>query len=143
MPLLNYTTKVPVNRTLTEIQELLAKAGAYSVATTFGAGGVPSGVVFQVPTAYGLRHFALPVYADRVAAVMKRQRIDGKYKNPEQAQRVGWRIVKDWLEAQLAIIETEMVTLDQVMLPYMQDDTSGRTVYELYAENQLALGAGS
>ena len=73
---------------------------------------------------------------------MKRQKIEAKLKTLEQAQRVAWRIVKDWLEAQLAIIETEMVTLDQVMLPYMQGD-NGQTVYELYRDQQLALGTGS
>ena len=35
-----------------------------------------------------------------------------------------------------------MVTLDQVMLPYMQGD-NGQTVYELYRDQQLALGTGS
>lgn len=141
MALLNYTTKVPASRTLAEIQDILAKAGAASVVTMYGAGGVPSGVAFRVPTSYGLRDFSLPVHAERVEAVMKRQRIEGRYKTPEQAARVAWRIVKDWLEAQLAIIETEMVTLDQVMLAYMQGD-DGATVYELYRNNQLALGAG-
>jgi hypothetical protein len=142
LPLLNYTTKVSAERTLAEIQQLLAKGGAYSVATMYGPGGVPSGVAFQVATSYGLRNFSLPVYADKVQAVMKRQKIEAKLKTLEQAQRVAWRIVKDWLEARLAIIETEVVTLDQVMLPYMQGD-NGQTVYELYRDQQLALGTGS
>ena len=64
-----------------------------------------------------------------------------RYSTPEHAERVAWRIVKDWLEAQLAIIRTEMVTLDQVMLPYMVGD-EGHTVYELYRDRQLALGTG-
>src|SRR5438552_18436509 len=44
-----------------------------------------------------------------------------------QAVRVEWRIVKDWVEAQLALIETRMVTAQQVFLPYaiMRD---GRTL---------------
>lgn len=40
--------------------------------------------------------------------------------------------------AQLAILETEMVTIDQVMIPYFVTK-SGSTVYELYENNQLLL----
>lgn len=46
------------------------------------------------------------------------------------------RIAKDWLEAQLAILATEMVTFDQVMLPYMRA-LDGRTMWELYLDEQL------
>src|SRR5262245_26881991 len=46
-----------------------------------------------------------------------------------QAIRTVWRIVKDWLEAQLAIIETRMVKTEQVFLPcaIMRDN---KTLYE-------------
>jgi len=72
---------------------------------------------------------------------LKREKVQARYATPEHAERVAWRIVKDWLEAQLAIIRTEMATLDQVMLPYMRAD-DGRTVYELYRDQALALPAG-
>ena len=55
--------------------------------------------------------------------------------------RVAWRILKDWVAAQLAIVETEMVSLDEVMLPYLRSD-DGRTLYELFTERQLALTTG-
>ncbi len=51
---------------------------------------------------------------------------------------MAWRILKHWAKAQLAIIRTDIVTLDQVMLPYMRGD-DGRTVYDLYRDQQLAL----
>jgi hypothetical protein len=73
--------------------------------------------------------------------VLKRDRTtQARYSTPEHAERVAWRIVKDWLEAQLAIIKTEMVTLDQVMLPYMRGD-NGATIYEIYRDQQLAIEA--
>lgn len=146
MPLLNYTTSVPVAKTLAEVTRLLVDAGARSISTTYGPTGSPTGVAFTVETAYGPRSFALPARAERVQAVLGRQKVETRYRTPEQAERVAWRIVKDWLEAQLALIRTEMVALDQVMLPYMVDDESGggHTVYELYVERaqQRALAAG-
>ena len=59
----------------------------------------------------------------------------------EQAERVAWRIVKDWVEAQMAILESEMVQMDEIFLPYMLSN-SGQTVFEAYRNNQLALGGG-
>lgn len=142
MPLLNYTTTVPVGRTAAKVQELLAKAGARQIGFTYDEGG-PVGVAFALGVTTGYRSFELPVDTEKVLAVLKRDRsTPPRYSTPEQAARVAWRIVKDWLEAQLAIIATEMVTLEQVMLPYMRG-IEGKTLYELYRENQLPeLGAG-
>lgn len=138
MPLLNYTTSVPVNRTVGQVQGLLVEAGARRIATEYDDVGRTVGIGFGVETALGPRTFVLPVNADWVETVLERDRVARRYRSPEHAERVAWRIVKDWLEAQLAIIRTEMVTLDQVMLPYMRGD-DGRTVYELYVDQQLAL----
>jgi len=142
MPLLNYTTTVPVMRTVGVIQALLVEAGARQIVTEWDDHGLPTGVSFVVATAYGPRGFVLPVDPKAVEQVLWQDRkVERRFKTPEQAERVAWRIVKDWVEAQLAIIRTNMVTLDQVMLSYMTDD-SGRTVYDLYLEKQLALTAG-
>jgi hypothetical protein len=142
MPLLNYTTEVPVMRTAGQIQAALVQAGARRISTDYDAVGHPVGISFEVETGFGVRHFALPVDAPAVHTVLQRQKVEPRYRTPEQAERVAWRITKDWVEAQLAIIQTNMVTLDQVMLPYMLND-AGRTVYELYRDQQTALPAGS
>ena len=144
MPLLNYTTEGPALRTIGHVQALLVEAGARSIQTDYDAVGTPIGLAFMVETMHGPRGFKLPVQAHRVLAVLKKdKKVAPRYRTPEQAERVAWRIVKDWLEAQLAIIQTEMVTLDQVMLPYMTTGVEGRTIYELYVDKQLALPAGS
>lgn len=145
MSLLNYSTTVPVHRTLGQVTELLVKAGARQMMTDYGEDGAPSGITFSVETALGLRAFMLPVKVDAVCQVLQKDRkIPPRLRTPEQGQRVAWRIMKDWLEAQLAIIDTEMVTLDQVMLPYMRS-ADGETFYDAYLNGhgtQPALGAG-
>lgn len=141
MPLLNYTTDVPVSRTLGHVQALLVEAGARSISTEYDEVGKAAGMGFVVQTAYGVRHFVLPVNAAKVRAVLVADKVQARYQTPEHAERVAWRIIKDWLEAQLAIIRAEQASLDQVMLPYMSD--GDRTVYELYVDRQLALGPGS
>lgn len=143
MPLLNYTTTVPAVRTISQVQVLLVEAGARQIMSEYDETGRATGIAFTVETMHGLRQFHLPVNSARVHNVLDRDRkVERRYKTPDQAERVAWRIVKDWLEAQLAIIRTEMVTLDQVMLAYMQGD-NGQTVWELYVNQQLAIGSGS
>lgn len=59
-----------------------------------------------------------------------------------QAIRTAWRIVKDWVEAQCALIDTQMVSTAQVFLPYavMRD---GRTLSEHVASDpKFLLGSG-
>lgn len=137
MPLLNYTTQITALKTVAEVQAILARAGAMGVATEYDQGH-PIAVAFRAMTPFGPREFVLPIHREKVLAVLKRQRVQPKYLTLEQAERVAWRIVKDWIEAQVAIIQTEMVTIDQVMLPYMRTE-DGRTVFQRYQQNQLLI----
>lgn len=144
MPLLNYTTKVPTARTIGHVQALLVEAGARSIMIDYNEVGTPTGVAFIIETMHGPRTYKLPVYAEPVHRLLKDEpQLRPPQRTPEHAERVAWRILKDWLEAQLAIIQAEQVTLDQVMLPYMQAEVGGRTVYELYRDSQLALTEGA
>lgn len=145
MALLNYTTKTPVGTTIGEIQTLLAKAGATNVGVEY-ARGEPVAVAFSIDTPIGRHAFRLPADIDAIWKLLVRQSERGAIKahvgraffTREQAARVGWRIVKDWLEAQLALIETEMVRLEQVMLPYLITE-GGATLYEAFRDRQLGL----
>lgn len=139
MPLLNYTTTVSADRTAAQILGRLANAGATQILTDYHDGR-PTGVAFVLATPAGARQYRLPVDAAPVEQVLRKQRVAARYLGPLHAERVAWRITKDWIDAQLAIIATQMVTADQVFLPYML--LGDATVYELYRDRQLALGAG-
>lgn len=149
--LLNYTTTKPVWETVGEVQGLLAKHGATHVMTEYGQGGTITGIAFVVPTDHGPRRYSLPVQVEAVHTRLQQQHADAhpqstirKKGKPtsERSAMVAWRILKDWLEAQLAIVEVGMAHVDQVMLPYMQTGDHGETVYELYRDQQGALPAG-
>lgn len=141
MPLLDYTTRVPASRTARQVHDLLVKAGARGVAYEYDEASLLVGMRFVVSTAYGPRPFLLPVDPRRVKAVLERQKVEPRYRTMDHAERVAWRILKDWIEAQLALIATEMVTLDQVMFPYMEDPT-GVTAYQHYVGEQRAIEEG-
>ena len=137
MPLLNYTTKVPAEKTAAEIMSMLAKKGATQVMMDYGLGGQPVGLKWRVNTAYGPLGFALPINSEAVAEVFIRQGVltTNIQSRKEQAERTAWRIVKEWVGAQMALIETEMVSMEEVFLPYMLTD--GRTVYEALSEGHF------
>lgn len=142
-PIINARTEVSAQKSIGEVTAILMSAGARQIMTEFDDRGCPSGVTFTVPTSDGMRAFSLPVNVDKVAVVLKRQfPSSALMREREQAERVAWRIAKEWLRAQMAIVETEMVTLDQVMLPYMRT-LEGKTVYELFKGGAFpALGTG-
>ena len=131
MALKNYTTRVSAERTATQITELLGKHGASKVMHAYDGGRI-AGVMFAIETPHGEIGFKMPVDVDRCHAVLLKEKVLPSSKPKaayEQSRRVAWRLVKDWIEVQLALIETEMVTLDQVMLPYVVD-RNDRTLYE-------------
>ena len=140
MPLLNYTTSIAADKTAHEIAAVLSKAGATQVLTDY-ANGRPTGLAFALDTPTGVRRYRLPVDAPAVEQVLRKQRVERRYQSTEQAERVAWRIVKDWVLAQVAIIETQMVAADQVFLPYMLTSAT-ETIYDLFIAEQLALGVG-
>lgn len=142
MPLLNYTTSIAPQKTVMEIQALLAKAGANSILADYDSDGNVVAMSFRITLEGRPLSFRLPTDWTPVRRTLQRQRVSPKYQTPEQALRVAWRITKDWVEAQLAIIETQMVTTAQVFLPYAVTAT-GETVYQYMANNtHLLLGDG-
>jgi len=140
--ILNYTTQITVDKTLGEIAKILSSHGARRIVTDYDEQGNPSAVAFTIETAIGAREFRLPANIPGVWRTLTRQQQSGKvqprFATKEQAARVGFRILKDWIEAQVAIIEAGMAPLDEIMLPYMLAP-SGRTVYEEFADSRLAL----
>ena len=143
MSILNYTTKVPVERSVQEIQKTLVKAGANATMLQYTEGSVSS-IAFKLNTKHGDVSFLLPSNPDGVLRVMRKGK-SGKVtaEQLQQANRVSWRILKDWIEAQMAIITAEMATPLQVFLPYAQ--TKDGTVYECFERggmNSLTDGRG-
>ena len=55
---------------------------------------------------------------------------------------MAWRVMKDWIAAQLALAETKMVQLDEIMLPYMHVDDGGTTVLDNYRARALEMTIG-
>jgi hypothetical protein len=153
MPLLNYTTEVDADKSAQEIAKMLSRAGAKAVLTEYDEEeGYVTAISFKIKLNGQDVAFRLPCDWKPVFEVMYKDKksyssYDSRFASQQssrraQAIRTAWRIVKDWTEAQLAIIETRMVKTEQVFLPYaiMRDN---KTLYEHVESNpQFLLGDG-
>ena len=138
MPIKNYTTKIPAAQTVGEIQGILAAHGARQIMMDYSDGGHVGAIAFTINTPMGRRGFQLPARVEPVMRTLEKQHVKTDY---DHAERVAWRIVKDWIDAQMAILESEQVSMDEIFLPYMVNET-GQTLYELVQSKQLMLGEG-
>lgn len=136
MPIKNYTTKIEVFVSVGEIQGALATHGARKIMVDYDTKGEPMAISFVLETARGLQGFILPVVVEGVLEVFKKQKLKVDI---EQASRTAWRNIRDWVLAQMALIESCGIPADQVFLPYLSD-TNGRTLYEIYCSGVLAIG---
>jgi len=144
MSLLNYTTKIDADKSAGEISKALRKVGATSVLTDYDpTGEFITALSFKLNLNGQEVSFRLPCDWEPVLEILKRDpKVPGSKCTQEQAVRVAWRIVKDWVEAQAAIIETRMVSTVQVFLPYAVV-ANGQTLFEKMAQNpQMLLGGG-
>jgi len=146
MGLLNFSTRIEATKTVSEIQAVLAKHGARQMLIGYAGDGSVENLAFQIQTQYGEMGFRLPVNIEPVLKILQRQYELGKLSHggkPDhsQAVRVAWRILKVWVEGQMAVIETEMVKMEQIFLPYMIVGDK-HTLYEAMVNSRFQLKKG-
>lgn len=134
MAIKNYTTRIAASKTIAEIQETLVKHGASRIVIDYDEEGRAQGVMFAIK---GVGHYSLPCRIDGVWNVFKKQKVSADYK---QAEKTAWRNVKDWVEAQIALVESEQASFEEVMLPYMLNH--GRTLYDAMKDQFARLEEG-
>ena len=144
MPILNYTTSIDPHKTVGEIQRILATKGARGILIEYNEHGDPAAVAFQIERRGNVLRYRLPCRAEAVHAALckdhKAGKVDRKYTTTQQAVRVAWRIIKDWIEAQVALIDSGMVDMAEVFMPY-QLVAENTTLYEAMQHKLLTVGA--
>ena len=131
----NYTTKVPANRSVQEIQEMLQKHGATGVLIEYEKGtGIIASLSFKIDLKDKLIAFRLPLKWREAREVLISQGIKRAKIDEDYVYRVSWRIMRNWVDIQMAIIELEMVKIEQVFLPYAIGK-NGKTFGENVLEN--------
>lgn len=138
MPIKNYTTKIDASTSLSEIQNALASAGASKIMVDYEK-GIPVAVSFVMQLGDTICAYKLPVNFDGVEAVLKKQNIKADKK---QVMRIAWRNVRDWVLAQIALVEAGNAVAGEVFLPYMTDKSGATFFQQLMSSGQLSLPRG-
>lgn len=144
MGLLNYSTKKEAEESAKEIGSKLLLHGVADLNFDFG-----KDIVFIEFSRYTQikgekASYKITTKINPVFELLKQQKRSGEIKidiTPNQAKRVAWRIIKRWIEAQLAFVETGMLSFEEVFLSYKLDEETGINLIEEYQTKQLRLVA--
>jgi len=132
----NYSTEVPAARSISEIESILASFGATAIMKEYTEDGRARALSFKLKDEV----FKLPANVNGVKEVLYSGRRgyygrDSMKKREDRAYRVAWRIIKDWIHAQLSLIASGQAHPQEIFLPYLYDGT--RTLYQAYVEGRL------
>ncbi len=133
------TTKIEPTQTVSEIQKTLGQYGASQILTEYASGEV-TGISFKIIVKGSDLPFRLPCRYESIMEVLisRKKRVQARTDIRGQAKRVAWRQILRWVEAQLALTTTKMVSIEEVFLPYLQGK-DGKTLYESLSENKFKM----
>ena len=130
----NYTSTVPSERSIAHIERRLVEHSARNIMKEYGANGELAGIYFIVQMDGREVPYKLPAKIDRVGeALMKakrRPRADTRKKVLAQAERTAWKLIADWVDVQMSLIELEQAEFAEVFLPYTYDAGKRETFFE-------------
>lgn len=147
------TTKVPAERTAAQVIAELIKAGATQINTSYEKGKVVGlKWIMRVNQIDAL--FEMPARVEPVYLIFCRRKGSrtGRHENGnliypdlyQKAERVAWRQLLRWTQAQNAMIETGMVQPAEVFFAYSVHPATGQTLFQYAIERQfLALPPAS
>ncbi len=139
MKLKNYTSGVPVSRTVSRIEEILAAAGAKAIGKNYEKGNLTS-ITFQLEIEGRDVLIRLPSNPNAVYEAMRKEvtrpRNGTLDRLKEQAERTAWKIQQDWLEVELTKIRLRQTEPMQAFLAYVLIDGE-QTFYQRLQETRF------
>ena len=148
MGLKNYTSSVPASTSITWIEKKLASKGATQILKEYGPDARVSCIKFSLRVDGQDVLFNLPAQIENCERVLRanlsqRAKADTIKKVPAQAERTAWKILADWVDAQMARIELAQVEVMEVFLPYVFDAQHNRTFFQLLKEKNFKMLPGA
>ena len=138
----NYTSEVPAINSMGKIERCLVEAGATDISKKY-SDGVCTSITFRMMVNQVPLFFQLPAKVDACFKSLwgtmtprGQQQADRK-KWKAQAERTAWKIVSDWVEVQLSMIQLEQAEALQIFLPYVYDPMKDETFYERLKGNNF------
>ena len=160
MFLKNYTSNVPVSETIHNIEKVLIRCGVSGITKEYGpTPGDIAAVTFHIQTDPNLPKFTirLPVDKEKCLQALWLDYVAGDKLNDkgdsinaygsrkkkrraefaQQAERTAWKIIQDWVEVQMSMIQTRQAEFTEVFMPYIFDGKE--TIYQRVKSGNLPL----
>jgi hypothetical protein len=135
----NYTSKA---NSFEKIQKVLAAHKATHLMFDYGQDGRVTGLSFSIMVDGKEVGFRLPAKVENVSKIMYgTSYLKLNEKHSLQAYQTTWANIRDWIDAQMAMVDTEQVKIEEVFLPY-GITKDGRTFFEYHRDNQFLLSEG-
>ena len=143
MAVKNYTTTIKVEKTIAEIESILVRFSAKGILKEY-LGSSVSAIIFFIEVDNQKIPFKLPMNIEKTRRVIENAVKEGKlpqrYLNEplrsEQGERVCWRIIKDWIHAQVSLYEVQLADSIEILLPYAYNVLEEKTMYEKFLDNK-------
>jgi hypothetical protein len=152
MFLKNYTSNVPVHQTIHRIEQVLIRCGVSGITKEYAPEpGKIAAITFHIKIDPDKPPITIRLPADEKKALdalwldyvgtdklapdgeriqwnsyKKKVRKDFK----DQAERTAWKIIQDWVEVQMSMIQTKQAEFIQVFLPYVWDQQLQQNFYD-------------
>lgn len=139
MSIRNYTSSVPAEKSMQQIEKILIGMGARNIMKEYDGFGKVLSIAFSVHQGDGVIPFRLPAKADAIKKLLLKE-----YRRPSraqeeavtaQAERTAWKNVKEWVELQATMIKLEQAEFMEVFLPYVYSLQAGQTFYQKIKES--------
>jgi hypothetical protein len=134
----NYTSEVPSSRSVLHIEERLVQNKAKNIMKIYD-GQHLSGIAFIVDVNGSDFPFKLPARLDRVEKVLmemyKRPHKGTAQKVKDQAERTAWKILADWVDIQMSLVELDQAELIEVFMPYLYNHQKETTFFDQWKKN--------
>jgi hypothetical protein len=131
----NYTSQVPVARSLDFMKRKLVQHGARQIMEQYSVDGRITGLAFILNVDGTEIPFKVPARVEECERILMENLAPGALEKtrkriPAQAERTAWKIMSDWVEVQMAMVELAQVEVMEVFLPYVYDVAQDRTFFD-------------
>lgn len=127
--------------TFKKIQDILARHNATKILFEYVVphNGQIAGITFCVDINGREFSVRLPARVGNVALIMYGAPLDRlSEKQRQQAYNTAWANIRDWIDAQMAMVDTDMVQTAEVFMPYLIAK-NGNTFFEHLSQNPQLL----
>lgn len=138
----NYTSSVPADRSISRIEALLVYNGARDIMKRYNGRRLDA-ISFSIDIEGRAIYFKLPAQIEAIEQIfiarIRRPTPASRQKAGEQAERTAWKIICDWVEIEMSLIELRQRSFIEVFLPCIYDVAKNQTLSEKFIESKYRL----